>query len=109
VGEADRFMVAVGWVTSGERVLGVLYGAGAAGTLDANRIFARWLQKKVVWVGKDGARVEAKGGRGPGRVEFSVEGRGRFEVLREDGETKVGMSGVVEVRRGDVMQLTIEN
>src|SRR5215213_9913663 len=55
--DADAYMVAVGFIMAGEqeklgsRVLGALYGAGAASSLDANRIFARWLQKKVVLSG----------------------------------------------------------
>ena len=31
----------------GARLLGALYGAGAAETLDQNRIFAAWLQRQV--------------------------------------------------------------
>ena len=47
LGDADAYIVAVGFVVTGEqeaagrRVLGLLYGAGAAPSLDANRIFAR--------------------------------------------------------------------
>ncbi len=104
-GETDRFMVAMGWVVSDERVLGVLYGAGAKGSLDQNRIFARWLQKRVVWVGEDGTRVEAKGARGPDRVEFSIEGRGRFEVLQEDGETTAGTTEIIELKRGEAYSI----
>src|SRR5829696_9350685 len=53
-GDADAHIVSIGFVISGEqekpdrRVLGLLYGAGAAPSLDANRIFARWLQKRAV-------------------------------------------------------------
>ena len=53
--DADRHIVAIGWVTEGaqdergRRVLGVLYGAGAVKSLDQNRIFARWLQKRVMF------------------------------------------------------------
>jgi hypothetical protein len=47
-GEADRHIVAIGWVVEDGRLLGFLYGAGAASSLDRNRIFARWLQRKVI-------------------------------------------------------------
>ena len=42
----DLYIVAVGFVTKSDRLLGVLYGAGAVASLDQNQIFARWLQKK---------------------------------------------------------------
>jgi hypothetical protein len=47
MGDAERYIVSVGWVVADNRLLGFLYGAGSKPTLDHNRIFARWLQKKV--------------------------------------------------------------
>jgi len=47
-GNADRHIVSVGWVVDSGGVVGFLYGAGDVPTLDRNRIFARWLQQKVV-------------------------------------------------------------
>jgi hypothetical protein len=66
--EADRYIVAVGFVTSGNKLLGVLYGAGAKGSLDANRIFARWLQPRVVVTKKNGEKIEATESLGPDRA-----------------------------------------
>ena len=53
----DRYMVAVGFVTQGDKLLGVLYGASAVESLDQNQIFARWLQKKVVVKDSSGNQI----------------------------------------------------
>ncbi len=76
-GPEDRHMVAIGWVTDGKALFGYLFGAGAVPSLDRHRIFARWLQKRVVFVptgghqpvgetrasGLDGARIPAPAAR----------------------------------------------
>jgi hypothetical protein len=113
-GDADRYIVALGWVVAGEqdapdrKLLGVLYGAGAVKSLDANRIFARWLQRRVTLARGDGARIEPAGALGPDRQVFRV-GDGkvkvRLEVLAEDGKTPVGTSGVVELEPGSAYRL----
>lgn len=91
LGDADRYIVAHGWVVRGNRVLGFLYGAGAVPSLDRNRIWARWLQKKVTFVASDGARYEATAALGPDRQIIPVpkDGaiEGHFEVRAEDGST----------------------
>src|ERR1019366_10330745 len=59
---ADAYIVALGWVvrgpqeSPGRKLLGVLYGAGPVPGLNENCIYARWLQKRVVFVASDGAR-----------------------------------------------------
>jgi len=90
LGDADRYIVAIGWVTKGNSVLGFLYGAGAVPELNRNRIFARWLQKKIVFVASDGARYEPAGALGPDRVVIKLPQKtleGKFEVYSEDGIT----------------------
>ena len=93
LGPEDRYIVAIGWVVRGKRLVGYLYGAGAVPGLNRNRIFARWLQKKVVFVGDDGTRYEAKRSLGPDRQIISLpegkEIKGHFEVYAEDGSTSV--------------------
>lgn len=90
-GEADRFMVAVGWIVQGQRLLGFLYGAGPVASLDRNRIFARWLQKRLVFRDQQGRRYEAAKALGPDRQVLSLEGQnrleGHLEVYGEDGKT----------------------
>jgi len=96
LGDADKYMVAIGWVTRGNRVLGFLYGAGAVTDLAHNRIFGRWLQKKVVFVATDGTRYEPSSAIGPDRQVIKIpQGKeldGTFEVYAEDGVTLVGKS-----------------
>lgn len=99
LGAEDRYIVALGWVVSGEQekpgrtLLGVLYGAGDKKSLDANRIFARWLQKKLVWVTKNGRR-DIDRSLGPDRAVLQLDGpeTGRFEMFSEDGRTPLGRS-----------------
>jgi hypothetical protein len=74
----DLYMVAVAFVTQGNKVLGVLYGAGAAASLDHNQIFARWLQKKVVITDSSGKAYAVQGGYGPDRQWF----RSRRQMYR---------------------------
>jgi hypothetical protein len=91
LGDKDRYMVAIGWVLKGNSLLGFLYGAGEVPTLDRNRIWARWLQKKVVFVASDGTRYEGSGALGPDRQIIRIPKdktiQGRFEVYSEDSTT----------------------
>ncbi|MDI6827808.1 MAG: hypothetical protein QME62_04915 [Armatimonadota bacterium] len=89
LGDADRYIVAVGWVVKDKRVLGFLYGAGAVPGLNRNRIFARWLQKKVVFIAEDGTKYEPSGALGPDRAIINVpmdkQIKGHFVVYDDDG------------------------
>jgi hypothetical protein len=110
LGGADAYVVAVGWVTDGSRVLGLLYGAGAAPSLDANRIFARWLQKRVVLNGDDA--TEAKRALGPDRqlIEIGAEPRrgATLTVFADDGRTKLGTSGATDLEPGRAYEITVD-
>ena len=107
-GVADGYIVAVGWVVQKDRVLGVLYGAGSAGSLDQNRIFARWVQKKVEWVSEDGKRAAPTGALGPDVVRFDVSGKGKFEVLSEDAKTVLGSSARITVMGGETWRIVLK-
>jgi hypothetical protein len=112
---ADAYIVALGWVvrgpqeSSGRKLLGVLYGAGPVRSLDRNSIYARWLQRKVVFVANDGTRYLGTSALGPNRqlLAFSSAGplTGRFEVYAEDGVTLLGTSAAQAVRRGQSFRL----
>ena len=108
-GSADRYMVAIGWVVKGDRLLGFVYGAGEVGELNRNRLFARWLQKKVVCVGEDGTRYEALGALGPDRAIINVprdkQVKGHFVVYGEDGSTVVLANGPATLMSGGVYVL----
>lgn len=113
---ADRYIVALGWVVRGEpdapgwQVLGVLYGAGADPGLASNRIFARWLQRRAVFVAEDGTRLEATAARGPDAQVFTLgerkQLRGRFEIYAEDGRTLLGRSKPLLITPGDIHSLS---
>lgn len=94
LGDADRYIVAIGWVVRDNRLLGFLYGASDTGHLNRNRIFGRWLQKKVVFVASDGSRFEPAAALGPDRQIINIPGDkeldGTFEIFAEDGVTLLG-------------------
>ena len=110
LGDDDRFIVANAWVVDNDKVLGVLYGAGAVSALNRNRIFARWIQKRVVFVSDDGTRCEPVSALGPDRQLVRVpEGmnlQGHFEVFGEDGVTS--LAGPIPVTVGSMSVFAIE-
>jgi len=106
----DQYMVSLGFVTSGGRLLGVLYGAGASSSLDQNRIFARWLQKKVVISDSTGVQLTLQGGYGPDRQWFQMPASGSLQgtilIYAEDGVTPLA-SGAVNLSGGKAHQLVL--
>ncbi len=108
LGPAERYIVAIGWVTRQNRVLGFLYGAGAAPSLDRNRIFARWLQKKVVFEDDAGQTVSATAALGPDRAILRLgpgERTGRLRLLAEDGRTPLCEPMAVKLVPGGVYRI----
>lgn len=104
----DRYMVALGFVSDGKSLYGVVYGAGAVPSLDRNRIFAKWLQKRVVFVA-GGREIEADSASGPDRVMLPApaEGvEGHWVVYAEDGVTVLSTSPNVRLTRGSVWQVS---
>lgn len=90
---ADRYMVAIGWVCQGDRVLGALYGAGPVPTLDRNSLFARWLQKRIVLTTAYGKEIVPTAALGPDRQIISLptinDFSGTMTVYAEDGVTRL--------------------
>jgi hypothetical protein len=82
----------------------VLYGGGPVPSLDHNQIFARWLQKRVVFVGNDGTRHNEIHAEGPDcqlvGVPQNHPTKGHFEIYSDDGELLIGRSPTVEVFSG---------
>jgi hypothetical protein len=113
--DADAYIVALGWVvrgpqeSPGRKLLGVLYGAGPVRSLDRNSIYARWLQKRVVFVANDGTRLPGTKAVGPDRQLLALPDAGtvtgRFEVYAEDGVTLLGASATQAVIRGQSFKL----
>lgn len=109
LGPADRYMVAIGWVTQGDRLLGFLYGAGASPELNRNRIFARWLQKKIVFTGTNGNVATSNAALGPDRCTISLAGQteltGQIQIFAEDGRTALSKPMPVKLMSGGVYQV----
>lgn len=88
---ADRYIVAIGWVVRDERLLGFIYGAGAVPELNRNRLFARWVQKKVVFTDEKGNVRVTTAALGPDRSMLSLGDvktlSGTVQVFAEDGMT----------------------
>lgn len=106
LGDHDKYMVALGWVARDNKLLGFLYGAGETRSLNNNRIYGRWLQKKVVFVAEDGTRYEGTSGLGPDRQVISVPKdrglKGHFEVYAEDGQTLLIEKAPAEIGSGQI-------
>jgi hypothetical protein len=95
--DGEKYIVAVGWVIEKDRVLGFLYGAGASPKLNRNRIFARWLQKRLVVVSDDGRMLEPDRALGPDRQLLALpEGKsvtGKMQLFGDDGTTLIAEGG----------------
>jgi hypothetical protein len=104
---ADQYTVAVGLVTRGNAVLGYLYGAGATPSLNHNRIFARWLQRRVVFVTNDGRRLEPTHAYGPDRALLDLPSptTGHLELYFEDGTTPLRISTPLTLSPGSAYSL----
>ena len=106
----DQFFLTPAFVTRGNQVLGVVYGAGPVDTFDQNMIFARWLQKKLVITESSGTQVAAHGGYGSDRQWFQAPQSGSLVgtimVFAEDGITPLA-SGLVNVSAGKAYRLVV--
>jgi hypothetical protein len=96
---ADKFIQTPSFVTRGNSVLGVLYGANPTDLLAAtSQIFARWLQKKMVITDSTGAQVSIQGAYGPDRQRIQTPSSGSLTgsiaVYAEDGITPLGRGTV---------------
>lgn len=104
---ADRYIVSAGWVAKGNRLYGVLYGAGAVASLDRNAINAKWLQKKVIFVSDAtqeqlGMSVKAYG---PDRLRLELNKSvhtGKYYIYDSDGTTLLYRSPKMTIVSGDV-------
>lgn len=106
VSSSDQYITSMGYVTNGNRLYGVLYGASPVNTLDHNAIFAQWLTKKVIFISdRTGARWgDIERAYGPDQIilfmSTNVE-TGHFYVYDTDGTTLLYTSPQVTMRAGD--------
>jgi hypothetical protein len=108
----DTSIASVGFVTAGDRILGALYGANTGTPDDVaadNKIFARWLQKRVVFKDSSGAQYTGSS-YGPDRQWFQAPSSGSLtgtiDVYAEDGITLLG-SGNVALTAGKSYRLVV--
>jgi len=110
--ERDRFIVALGWVVRENSLLGVLYGAGDFEGLFRNRIFARWLQKRIQVKDKNGNVLNPAGSLGPDRALFEIPKQGKLEgtliLYSEDGQTKLSETAV-SLEQGWIYEIDIKH
>lgn len=106
----DRYMVAIGWVVRDNHVLGFLYGAGSKPTLDHNRIWARWLQKKTILVAEDGTRYEPKVSLGPDSQIIDIPKdknfKGILSLYAEDSTTSIFQKLPVNLEPGGIYKIS---
>lgn len=108
----DQFVITPAFVTRGNHILGVLYGADSTSLIQAqNGIFARWLQKKMVITDNTGAQVGVQGGYGPDRQWIQAPSSGslnaNLSVYAEDGITPLG-KGTISVNAGQAYMLVLQ-
>jgi hypothetical protein len=108
----DQFLITPAFVTRGNQILGVLYGADSTSLIQAqNAIFARWLQRKMVVTDGTGTQVAIQGGYGPDRQWIQVPSSGslnaNLSVYAEDGITPLG-KGTVSLNAGQAYMLVLQ-
>jgi hypothetical protein len=106
-GAGDQYITSMGYVTNSNRLLGVLYGAGSASTLDHNSIHARWLTKKVIFISdRNSLRWgDIERAHGPDQIILFMNTNietGHFYVYDSDGTTLLYTSPQVTMKSGDV-------
>jgi hypothetical protein len=105
-GSADNFITSVGWVSDGTRLFGALYGASAVSSLDQNRIFAAWLQRKVTFQNPS-TFFGANQANGPDVLYvYMTPGQGvetgTFNIYDTDGTTLLKQTPRVTLLQGDI-------
>ena len=90
----------------------MLGGAGEVPELYRNRIFARWIQHRVVFQTEDGETFEAERAMGPDRALIPVPRaevlKGHFQLYAEDGETPIGEPIPAAIQGGQVWRVQID-
>jgi hypothetical protein len=101
----DRNMVSAGWVTDGNRLFGILYGATTDPALSANSIYARWLQKKIT-VKNGFSNMQNMLSKGPNTVILKTNGAvaetATLDIYDSDGVTKLYTSPLLTFQQGDI-------
>jgi len=105
-GIEDKYIVNACLVQDNNKVQGILYGAGPVATCDQNSIYARWLQKKIVFENQY-VTWNVQRGYGPkiGRLALSTGNKvetGYIKIYDTDGTTLLYTSPQVTMCEGDL-------
>ncbi len=101
----DKTISTLGFVTDNNRLQGILYGASSNGKLSNNKIYANWLQKKVIFKNDHIQWGDIEEAYGPDRVELFMNTKietGKFYIYDSDGTTLLYISPLVTLKSGDV-------
>ncbi len=104
----DRYITSLGFISHNNRLYGALYGAGNHSSLTKNKIFAAWLQKKVIFVNDKVRFGDLEQADGPNKIRLfmcnSEIETGNFYIYDTDGTTLLYTSPLVTIKRGDVWE-----
>lgn len=107
----DKYITSIGFVTAGNRLYGALYGAGVSSTLTTNRIFAAWLQKKVIFKSDKVRWGDIEHANGPDKIWLFMSAEietGKFYIYDTDGITLLYTSPPVTIKKGDIWEYKAE-
>lgn len=107
MGDEDRYITSVGFISDKSRLYGALYGASRVSGLDQNSIYAIWLQKQVFFKNAEviWGLGNASRAYGPDNVIMLInkpQATGRFFLYDTDGRTMLYKSLEITVREGDI-------
>ncbi|GAA0726099.1 hypothetical protein GCM10009430_32740 [Aquimarina litoralis] len=101
----DKNIATLGFVTNGNRLYGYMYGSSFKNSLTDNKIYANWLQKKVIFQNKHVRWGDQADAYGPNRVELYMNTQietGNFYIYDSDGTTLLYKSPLVTMKSGDI-------
>ncbi len=101
----DNYIVSAGIVADTTTLYGVLYGAAETSSLNTNKIFAKWLQKKVYFSNEDVGYGGIERADGPKKVRLGLDGAndiqtGNIYIYDTDGTTLLFTSPEVTLVSG---------
>lgn len=101
----DDYIVSAGILTDGMKIYGVLYGASDTSNLNKNKIFAKWLQKKVYFSNSRVGWGSIERADGPNKIRLAMDApnsieTGKFYIYDSDGTTLLFESSDVTIISG---------
>jgi len=101
----DKFIATLGFVEDENSLKGYLYGSSSVTTLNNNKIYANWLQKKVIFKNDHVRWGDVEEAYGPDRIALFMSTQvetGKFYIYDSDGTTLLYTSPLVTMKSGDI-------